>query len=63
MAIRRRPVASVADDVRNGLVSREGARLEYGVVIDGNGQVDDAATVRAAPHIDRPPLSYLEPSS
>jgi N-methylhydantoinase B len=40
----RRPVASVADDVRNGLVSREGARLEYGVVIDGNGQVDDAAT-------------------
>lgn len=41
---RRRPVASVADDVRNGLVSREGARLEYGVVIDGNGQVDDAAT-------------------
>jgi N-methylhydantoinase B len=24
---RRRPVASVADDVRNGLVSREGARL------------------------------------
>ncbi|EPA92845.1 hydantoinase B/oxoprolinase family protein [Pseudomonas umsongensis] len=40
----RRPVASVVDDVRNGLVSREGARLEYGVVIDGNGQVDDAAT-------------------
>ncbi|MHA6140056.1 caprolactamase subunit beta [Pseudomonas mohnii] len=40
----RRPVASVINDVRNGLVSREGARLEYGVVIDGNGQVDDAAT-------------------
>jgi N-methylhydantoinase B len=40
----RRPVASVVNDVRNGLVSREGARLEYGVVIDGNGQVDDAAT-------------------
>ena len=40
----RRPVASVVNDVRNGLVSREGARLEYGVVIDSNGQVDDAAT-------------------
>ncbi|EJN19825.1 N-methylhydantoinase B/acetone carboxylase, alpha subunit [Pseudomonas sp. GM78] len=40
----RRPVASVAEDVRNGLVSREGARLEYGVVIDSHGQVDDAAT-------------------
>ncbi|MGE8067996.1 hydantoinase B/oxoprolinase family protein [Pseudomonas sp. NPDC089569] len=40
----RRPVASVLNDVRNGLVSLEGARLEYGVVIDGNGQVDDAAT-------------------
>ena len=34
----------MADDVRTALVSREGARLEYGVVIDGNGQVDDAAT-------------------
>lgn len=40
----RRPVASVVNDVRNGLVSREGARLEYGVVIDSNGQVDDSAT-------------------
>jgi N-methylhydantoinase B len=40
----RRPVASVVSDVRNGLVSREGARLEYGVVIDSHGQVDDAAT-------------------
>ncbi len=40
----RRPIASVLNDVRDGLVSVEGARLEYGVVIDGNGQVDDAAT-------------------
>lgn len=40
----RRPVASVVNDVRNGLVSVQGARLEYGVVIDGSGQVDDAAT-------------------
>ena len=40
----RRPVSSVLEDVRNGLVSPEGARREYGVAIDGNGQVDDAAT-------------------
>ena len=40
----RRPVTSVLNDVRNGLVSREGARLEYGVVMDSDGQVDDAAT-------------------
>jgi N-methylhydantoinase B len=47
----RRPVASVLNDVRNGLVSVEGALLEYGVVIDGNGQIDDAATqARRAAH-------------
>ncbi|MCU1763197.1 hydantoinase B/oxoprolinase family protein [Pseudomonas sp. 14P_8.1_Bac3] len=40
----RRPVASVLNDVRDGLVSREGARLEYGVVLDSNGRVDEAAT-------------------
>ena len=40
----RRPIASVLNDVRNGLVSREGARLEYGVVIESNGLVDEAAT-------------------
>ena len=47
----RRPVASVLDDVRNGLVSREGARREYGVVIADNGQVDEAATrANRTPH-------------
>jgi len=40
----QRPLASVLNDVRNGLVSVEGARLEYGVVIDASGQVDEAAT-------------------
>ncbi|ATJ81603.1 hydantoinase B/oxoprolinase family protein [Halomonas beimenensis] len=39
-----RPVEEVLDDVRNGLVSREGARLDYGVVIDEAGKLDDAAT-------------------
>lgn len=38
-----RPVATVAADVRAGLVTPEGA-ARYGVVIDADGQVDDAAT-------------------
>ncbi|WP_204317158.1 hypothetical protein, partial [Klebsiella aerogenes] len=43
-----RPVEKVVWDVRNGLVSIEGARLDYGVVI-ANPQtleVDTAATER-----------------
>lgn len=40
----QRPVAQVLNDVRNSLVSVEGARLEYGVVIDDSGQVNDTAT-------------------
>ena len=40
----QRPVASVLSDLLNGLVSPEGARLEYGVVIDSNGQLDEAET-------------------
>ncbi|MGF1624580.1 MAG: hydantoinase B/oxoprolinase family protein, partial [Alphaproteobacteria bacterium] len=40
-----RPVAKVRDDVRDGLVSAEAARAEYGVVIDpASLAVDEAAT-------------------
>ncbi|MNF88523.1 Acetone carboxylase alpha subunit [compost metagenome] len=47
----RRPVAAVLDDLRNGLVSAEGARLEYGVIVDADGHLDEAATRAArAPH-------------
>jgi N-methylhydantoinase B len=43
-----RPADRVADDVRNGIVSLEGARREYGVVIDPSTfAVDEAATRRA----------------
>ncbi len=43
-----RPADRVADDVRNGIVSVDGARLEYGVVIDPSTfAVDEAATRRA----------------
>jgi hypothetical protein len=41
------------DDVRNGLVSPQGAALEYGVVLDANGQVDETATRLPAPRADR----------
>lgn len=39
-----RPLEDVVDDVRNGLVSLEGARLEYGVAIDASGEIDHDAT-------------------
>ena len=42
-----RPVPLVAEDVRNGFVSRESAERDYGVVLVGEGsglEVDDTAT-------------------
>ena len=43
-----REVQRVVEDVRNGLVSLEGARLDYGVVITDRDSltVDQAATAR-----------------
>jgi N-methylhydantoinase B len=42
-----RPVESVLNDVRNGIVSVRGAREDYGVVIDtATGQVDREATAQ-----------------
>jgi N-methylhydantoinase B len=43
-----RPVAMVVDDVRNGLVSIEGAKADYGVVFSDHASlaVDGAATAR-----------------
>ena len=35
---------AVADDVLNGLVSRQAAEADYGVVLDAAGQVDQTAT-------------------
>ena len=52
-----RPTASVLADVKNSLVSIEGAREDYGVVIGTNGAlaVDEAAsaTLRAAGAVSR----------
>ncbi|MFO1057350.1 MAG: hydantoinase B/oxoprolinase family protein [Dongiaceae bacterium] len=39
-----REVWRVAEDVRNGLVSREAARELYGVVVDAAGALDEAST-------------------
>jgi N-methylhydantoinase B len=39
-----RDVASVVEDVRNGLISVASARDQYGVVVTDDGQVDETAT-------------------
>ena len=39
-----RPAEQVAEDVRNGIVSVSSARSRYGVALDADGGVDDAAT-------------------
>nr|MDJ0950209.1 hydantoinase B/oxoprolinase family protein [Alphaproteobacteria bacterium] len=44
---RTREPARVAEDVRNGLVSRQAARRDYGVVLAEDGSVDEAATQKA----------------
>jgi N-methylhydantoinase B len=40
----RRVPKSVAEDVRSGIVSASEARRTYGVILDEDGQADDAAT-------------------
>jgi N-methylhydantoinase B len=42
----RRAPARVAEDVREGLVSREAARANYGVALDPEGNVDAAETAK-----------------
>ncbi len=41
-----RDPALVAEDVRNGLVSAESARADYGVVVGDDGTLDVAGTER-----------------
>ena len=41
-----RDVNAVLDDVRNGFVTVNAAKLNYGVVIDGKGKLDEAATAK-----------------
>ena len=41
---RRRAVAAVADDVRQGFISVEAARRDYGVAVNDGGSIDEAET-------------------
>ena len=43
---RRRQVAAVADDVRQGFISAEAARRDYGVAVNDDGTVDEAETAK-----------------
>jgi N-methylhydantoinase B len=43
---RRRPVAVVADDVRQGFISAEAARRDYGVAVNDDGTVDETQTAK-----------------
>ena len=47
-----RPAKQVADDVRNGIVSAASARARYGVALDADGCVDEAATAVLRRKID-----------
>jgi N-methylhydantoinase B len=43
---RRRPAAAVAEDVRQGFISSEAARRDYGVAVNDDGTVDEGETAR-----------------
>ncbi len=43
---RRRAVEAVADDVRQGFISAEAARRDYGVAVGDDGTVDSAETAK-----------------
>ena len=43
---RRRAIDSVAQDVREGFISAEAARRDYGVAVAADGTVDAAETAR-----------------
>jgi N-methylhydantoinase B len=50
-----RPVGQVVDDVLDGYVTVEGARRDYGVVLDEAGTVDGAATAAARTRLSSAP--------
>jgi N-methylhydantoinase B len=43
---RRRPTAAVADDVRQGFISPDAARRDYGVAVNDDGTVDETETAK-----------------
>ncbi len=43
---RKRAAASVADDVRQGFISSDAARRDYGVAVNDDGAIDEAETAK-----------------
>ena len=43
---KRRPAAVVAEDVRQGFISAESARRDYGVAVNDDGTVDETETAK-----------------
>ncbi len=43
---RRRAIAAVADDVRQGFISAEAARRDYGVAVNDDGSIDESETAK-----------------
>ncbi len=43
---RKRPMALVAEDVRQGFISSDSARRDYGVAVNDDGSVDEAETAK-----------------
>ena len=63
-----RPAQSVAEDVADGLVEPSSAARDYGVIVDGAGLIDEAATqerrraIRAERRWNNPPLYGFDPA-
>ena len=43
---RKRPAATVAEDVRQGFISSDAARRDYGVAVNDDFSVDESATAK-----------------
>jgi 5-oxoprolinase (ATP-hydrolysing)/N-methylhydantoinase A len=41
-----RPLEAVADDLAEGMITPEAAERDYGVVVDGDGRLDIAASLK-----------------
>jgi N-methylhydantoinase B len=52
-----RPPAHVAADVADGIIAREAAERDYGVVLTADGAADDAATAKLRAQRRRAPAT------
>ena len=54
----QRPVEAVIDDVRRGFISREAARIDYGVVLNDGLELDAPATARLRESMVVPAIEF-----